>query len=165
MPTTWGKSPVRLLRSPCVAATLFLAVVYPSLSPAQNCQVTVKNLEFGAYDNFSASPAEASGRVTVRCDGARAVPITVFLDSGAHSSGFTPRRMRHGHREDHLGYLIFTDASMTVIWGDGTRGSSPVVKTVGAGETLELPVYGRIPPGQDVSVGRFADRVLVRVDW
>lgn len=152
---------------------LALAAVALALSPARlpaqpsprDCQVTVRDLEFGVYDNFSSAAVEAAGRITVRCEGPDAAPVTISIGAGEHSAGFAPRRMRHGHLDDHLEYLLFTDASMTAIWGDGTHGSARVVRRAGAGAVLEIPVFGRIPPGQDVSVGRFSDRLTVRVDW
>ncbi|HWR98633.1 MAG TPA: spore coat U domain-containing protein [Candidatus Methanoperedens sp.] len=146
-----------------LALLLAPVVVVPAPAGAQHCEISVGNLEFGSYSFFSPAAEEAAGRITVRCDAA-AVPVEISLDAGAHGGGFAPRRMRQGARDDILGYLIFTDSGMTTIWGDGTRGSVLVRKTVGQ-SAVEIPVYGRIPPGQDVSAGRFSDRVTVRVDW
>lgn len=153
---------------PCLFALLLAAagaLLSASGAAAQQCTLTVGNLEFGSYSYFSPAAEEAAGRITVRCSGTEAIPVEISIDSGAHGGGFAPRQMRHGGREDLLGYLIFTDAAMTTVWGDGTRGSALVRRTVPPGGGIEAPVYGRIPPGQDVSAGRFADRVTVRVDW
>jgi spore coat protein U-like protein len=156
-------------RRSLIVLAVLAAALNPARLPAQpsarDCQVTVRDLEFGAYDNFSSTPVEAAGRITVRCEGPDATPVTISIGPGEHAAGFAPRKMRHGHLEDQLDYLIFTDASMSAIWGDGSRGSVPVVREAGPGAVLELPVFGRIPPGQDVSVGSFSDRLTVRVDW
>ncbi|MHB8895783.1 MAG: Csu type fimbrial protein [Candidatus Geothermincolia bacterium] len=148
---------------------LLCLVVVASLVPArlsaQNCQVTAQDLDFGVYNNFAAVPTETAARITVRCDGPTPIPVTLTIGNGQHSSGFTPRQMRHAHLADQLGYLLFTDASMTVIWGDGTRGSVPIVKSVAPGAMVDIPICGRIPPGQDISVGRYADRLTIHLDW
>jgi len=148
---------------------LLSAVVVANLTPlrlqAQTCQAAVQDLDFGVYSSFASAPTEADARITVRCDGAAPVPVAITIDSGRYSAGFVPRLMRHAHLEDQIGYLLFSDASMTTIWGDGTRGSVSVVKQVPPGALAEIPVYGRIPPGQDIGVGHYADRLTVHLDW
>lgn len=147
---------------------LFFAVVAsltPARLPAQNCLVTAQDLDFGVHNNFSTAPTEAVARISVRCDGTAPVPVTLTIGNGQHSSGLTPRQMRHTHLADHVGYLLFTDASMSMIWGDGTRGSVPIVKSMAPGALVEIPIYGRIPPGQDMSVGRYTDRLTIHLDW
>lgn len=146
----------------CLAIVASLA---PARLPAQNCQVSAQDLDFGVYDNFSAAPVEAAGRISVRCDGSTAVPVTLTIDRGQHSPGLAPRQMGHSRFVDQLGYLLFTDAAMTMIWGDGTQGSAPVVMSLDPGAMMEIPIYGRIPPGQDISIGRYTDRLTIRVDW
>lgn len=143
---------------------LALAAASPGRAGAQQCEITIGGLEFGSYSGYAPAPEEAAGRISVRCDGPEPVSVEISLDSGEHGGGFAPRQMRHAVRGDRLSYLIFTDAGMTTIWGDGTRGSATVRRRVGA-SAVELPVYGRIPAGQDVGAGRFGDRVMVRVDW
>jgi len=145
-------------------APLALTAALPGRAGAQQCEITIGNLEFGSYSSSAPAPEEAAGRISVRCDGPAAVNVEVSLDSGEHGGGFAPRQMRHAARGDRLGYLIFTDAGMTTVWGDGSRGSATVRRRVGA-VAVEIPVYGRIPAGQDVGAGRFVDRVTVHVDW
>lgn len=146
----------------CLAVVAGLA---PARLPARNCQVTAQDLDFGVYNNFASVPTETAARITVMCDGTTLVPVTLTIGNGQYSSGFTPRQMRHAHLADHIGYLLFTDASMTMIWGDGTRGSVPIAKSVAPGALVEIPIYGRIPPGQDIGVGRYADRLTIHLDF
>ena len=160
-PETAGGARAALL---ALILPLALAVALPGRACAQQCEITIGSLEFGSYSGYAQAPEEAAGRISVRCDGPEPVNVEVALDSGEHGGGFAPRQMRHTQRGDRLGYLIFTDAGMTTVWGDGTRGSATVRRRVGA-SAVELPVYGRIPAGQDVGAGRFVDRVTVRVDW
>jgi spore coat protein U-like protein len=58
-----------------------------------------------------------------------------------------------------LAYNLYTDASYSRIWGDGT--SSTHVQT-GIGEFI---VYGRIPAQQNVKAGLYTDMVTVLVEW
>ncbi len=68
---------------------------------------------------------------------------------------------------DLLEYNIYTDVTRTVIFGDGTGGTSNVqVKRKGQPEpwTEIVSMYGQIPPGQDVSAGTYSDSLSATVN-
>ena len=116
------------------------------------------------YSSYAPAAEEAAGRISVRCDGPGAVSVEVSLDSGEHGGGFAPRQMRHAVRGDRLGYLIFTDAGMTTVWGDGSRGSRDGAPARGRGRG-RTPRLRADPRRAGRRRGRFGDRVTVRVDW
>jgi spore coat protein U-like protein len=67
---------------------------------------------------------------------------------------------------DFLDYNLFRDNGRTSIWGDGTGGSSSqFILFLIANTPRILTVYGRIPPGQDVSVGQYSDVLTVTVTF
>lgn len=128
------------------------------------CGVTTTGINFGAYDVFAAVPRDSSGTVTVACD--RNPPTDVIISIGASptSGGFNPRQMRRTSGTDRLNYNLFTTASMTTVWGDGSAGTSTVfLRKVNRNHPVTTTIYGRTPPGQNVSVGVYSDSVTVTI--
>src|SRR3546814_7271096 len=79
------------------------------------------------------------------------VAIEQGANPAAGSSCITPLRQMAGGTE-RLNYAIYQDAARTTVWGcDTTNDQSFTAATVATPTTLST--YGRIPPGQDVSVG------------
>lgn len=131
------------------------------------CDVNVSSISFGNYDVFSTAPLSSTGYISVTCRGQNHKPlaITASITSGG-SGGFCPRKMRNsGGGGDLLDYDIFTDASMTNVWGDGTACSSTVPASTTGNGLWNSVMYGRIPAGQDVAAGPYSDTVTVTVTW
>lgn len=130
------------------------------------CNVTATGIAFGPYDVFAPNPLPSTGSVTVACDEVPPADVVVAISPGS-SGSFLPRRMRHPSRPDLLSYNLFTTASMTVVWGDGTAGTSTVLlKNVQRNKPPRVAtVYGRIPAGQDVATGAYTDTLTVTITW
>ena len=128
------------------------------------CRVTTTGLGFGAYDVFAAPPRDTTGTVTVVCDRNPPTDVTISIGASPTSGGFQPRRMRHASQADRMNYNLFTTASMTTVWGDGSAGTSTVFfRRVNRNRPQTATIYGRIPPGQNVSVGAYSDSVTVTI--
>jgi spore coat protein U-like protein len=121
---------------------------------ADVCTVSVVGPSFGVYDTTSKSPNDAVGRVQISClSGA-----TVTVSTGGSATYF-PRAMRSGAAT--LAYNLFVDAARTRIlgtWGGGTQ-----VIFVPQGNNRSVPIFGRIPPLQDVDPGTYTDTLTVSV--
>lgn len=143
-----------------VAAALCLA---PSQAEAASCSIgTVVGVALGGYDVFSSSPLDSAGSVTFSCTGVGANDVIYINLSRGGSSTFFPRRMTSGGSA--LEYNLFLDAARTQVWGDGTGGSShygPVKPPEGT--NTSLTVYGRAPARQNISVGTYADPIVVTI--
>jgi spore coat protein U-like protein len=63
-----------------------------------------------------------------------------------------------------LTYNLYLDPTHLTIWGDGSSGTGTVSGT-GTGANVGTPVYGRIPPGQNASVGSYSDVITVTVTY
>ena len=141
---------------------LFLAALAaaPSLALAQaSCNFAVGSaLAFGPYDPFATSPRDAASALVYRCPPGQSVRIS--LDRGL-SGSFASREMRQG--SESLLYNMYLDAARTVVWGDGTGGTStgPGVAVRGPGGTTVAWVFGRIPAAQDAVAGAFGDTIRV----
>ena len=138
---------------------------------AVTCSVTATGPAFGVYSPLNATPTYANSTVQVSCTllsgGATAVTLVSSYSSGA-SGSYALRHMLSG--ANTLNYNLFYDAAYTQIRGDGTGGSqtggatlnlTPATPTLTAMGTI----YGRIPAGQDVAAGSYADTIVVTITY
>ena len=145
---------------PRVRAWLILLVLAASAQAAPavaaSCTVTPQNVSFGPYDSLSRAAVDGVGSVSVNCDSA--VSFEISLDQGS-SGTFASRAMTSG--EAAMTYNLYTGASRTTVWGDGSGGST----TVGGGGTGDITVYGRVDGGQNLPAGTYVDTVVVTVTY
>jgi spore coat protein U-like protein len=127
----------------------------------QTCTIAVTPVNFGSYDVFSTLPLTTTGGVAYNC-GAKVDSITIWMSKGLGATN-NPRQMAAG--ADRLNYLLCQDANCSTLWGDQSYPSDygPVAPITG--RNVNLPVYGRILPGQDVPTGSYADTVLVVIQF
>ena len=70
-----------------------------------------------------------------------------------------------------LNYNLFSNATYTQIWGNGTGGSTRVAYSllVNPGNyvqnVMDHPIYGRIPAQQAVDTGLYTDTILVTLTF
>jgi len=129
---------------------------------AANCSITVTALDFGVYDPGSAAPLDMNGNVDVRCTG-NAGSFVLAISQG-NAGGFSPRLMLSGPFS--MQYNLYTDPARSLIWGDGTGGTSinsGNKPSAGPPVNFSFPVYGRIFPNQAVASGLYSDSLLVTV--
>jgi len=129
---------------------------------AQNCSVNVTPMAFGLMEPSDGIPIDSVGDISVTCD--EPTSFLVRLEQGQNSGSFFPRMMRLIGGAATLEYNLFLDASMILIWGDGSGGSS-AFNGFSAGVGQSIPVYGRIYGGQSPPPGSYGDSVTVIVEW
>jgi spore coat protein U-like protein len=128
---------------------------------AANCSLSTTSIVFGTYNVFSSGPVDSTGTVTYSCNGNTNVLITM---TRGQSMTFLPRELGKG--TERLAYNLFRDAARTTVWGDFTGGTSAYVSMSPAKkEDITVTVYGRIPPGQDISAGSYTDSVTVVMNF
>ncbi|KCZ59660.1 hypothetical protein HY30_13725 [Hyphomonas chukchiensis] len=134
-----------------------------------SCSISSDDVSFGTYDPLSGSNHDATGEVRVTCGALVAsvgVSYTISLSSGSSGTALS-RSMANGGST--LAYNLYTNPSRTSVWGNGAGGTV----TLGNSYTLSLlfpktdafPVYGRIPPGQTVGAGSYADSLVATVTF
>ena len=136
-----------------------------------SCSVTATGPAFGVYNPLNATPTYANSTVQVSCTllsgGATTVTLVSSYSTGA-SGSYALRSMLSG--ANVLGYNLFYDAAYTQIRGNGTGGSqtggatlnlTPATPT----QTASGTIYGRIPAGQDVAAGSYADTIVVTITY
>jgi spore coat protein U-like protein len=131
------------------------------------CSHSTTGVNFGPYSMLTREATDATGAVTVTCllSVSLAGSFTVELSPGV-SGSYATRTMTNGGAA--LGYNLYTSESRASIWGDGTSGSGsvtrPIKYVVGVFSTVDtLPIYGRIPAGQNVPAGSYTDTVVVTI--
>jgi spore coat protein U-like protein len=135
-----------------------------------SCTVSATGINFGVYNPLSPTGNAASGSWTVTCTavgtGSATVAGTLFLSSGS-SGRFSPRTMRSG--ANTLNYNIYLTPAYAQILGDGSGGTyAPSDSgTVTAGQIYQVtgPMYGLMPPLQDVAPGAYSDTIIVTVTY
>ncbi len=133
---------------------------------AFNCSVTTTPVSFVNYDVFSYAPTYSTGTILVNCSSPDQHPLPVVISINSGGSGmFNPRQMRAATGTDRLNYYLFTDASRTVIWGDGTGGTSTVTNIMTRNTPWNATIFGMVPPRQNLLTGSYSDTLLVTVDW
>lgn len=136
---------------------------------ATSCTLASGNLAFGAYDVFSPASLDSSATLVVTCRRAGGAPnstLAIAIGPSAGSSAIASRRMRTGRGADFLGYNLFRDAARTVVWGN-TAGIDTLVQAISVPNhgsvQVSATIFGRIPAGQDVRMGIYADSVTITV--
>lgn len=133
---------------------------------ADACTVSTTAVVFANYDVFSPAPLASTGSVTVTCDLTPLPDVTISIGPSARSGGFLPRQMKHAALSDLLSYNLYIDAGGTSLWGDGTGGTQTVfLKNVKKRRPITVPIYGIVPPAQNVSAGAYSDALTVTIIW
>lgn len=123
---------------------------------AVQCDPSAQGVSFGSYDTFSNQPLDSTGNIGVSCDVSASYSIALSPGGGSYAS----RAMASGAYT--LKYNLYTDATRTTVWGDGTGGTATVN---GSGTTADYTVYGRVPAGQNAYVGSYTDTITVTVTF
>jgi spore coat protein U-like protein len=150
-------------RGACASRALRLLAVVAAISAGQafaapSCRnLASTGVSFGAYNPLSTLPLDSVGTITYDCPPPAAPVIT--LSSGS-SPTYAPRLMQG---PDTLQYNLFLDAARTIVWGNGSGGTSLLNGPQGNGMTV--PVYGRIYPQQNAAAGLYGDAVIVTINF
>lgn len=150
----------------CIITLLCAALAATASSEADaalSCAFTsIVTVSFGRYDVFDASPVDAAGSITYTCSGAQTGDTVVIQLSRGGSATWATRTMQFGGHA--LNYGLFLDAARTILWGDGTSGTSrygPAAAPMSGSVTV--PIYGRIPAHQNVGAGAYSDTIVATI--
>lgn len=132
------------------------------------CSVSAVSLAFGNYNPLRGGHSDTTGNIAVTCSGRSGAKVAYSIALNAGGSGtFAQRRMRFGSTAV-LNYNIYTGATRSVVWGDGSAGTLVVSDSFrfhAPKVHRNYPVYGRIFGGQNPRVGFYADSIVVTLDF
>lgn len=143
-----------------ILAGLFFTLSQLAFADTSCAINSVTAVDFGAYNVFSSFNNNGVGSITIRCQGGGGSSFLVSLSSG-QSNNYASRMMKSG--ANILNYNLYTSAARTVVWGDGTGGSS--MMTANKNSTTTLSIYGQIPAGQDASIGAYSDNITTIINF
>ena len=129
----------------------------PSAGPS--CSVSAGSVAFGAYDPLSPTHLDSTGTIGLTC----AVRQVATISLGTGQSGTFAARELRGPGGAALRYHLYTDATRTQVWGDGTAGTATSPFETERGR--HVPVYARVLAGQDVPAGAYSDTVVVTIQF
>jgi spore coat protein U-like protein len=138
------------------AATLAIGLLAAVPAGAASCTMGIINVVFGTYNTLSASSLDGAGSVSVTCDVTSSFQVALSKGQGS----FAARQLQSG--VNVLYYNLYTDTLRSLIWGDGTAGTTLVS---GSGTAATYTVYGRIPGGQNLPAGSYGDSITVTLNF
>jgi spore coat protein U-like protein len=155
------------MRRPLAVAFGLATLLASRVVLAASCTASTSGLSFGTYDPFSPSPVSITGTVTVTCQVTVGLLFgySIQLDGGTGGT-VAARAMSSG--ANRLGYQLYTTATHTTVWGDGTSGSVTVSDSylvVLFTTAKPYTIYGYVPALQMVAPGGYSDTVTVLVTY
>ena len=154
-----------------LAAVLLSALVAQPLF-ASNCSWTTApaNIDLGTYSVFNPVALSAKSDFIIKCTPNTTGTIT--LNRGANSLSYTPRTLKlvGGSATDLVNYNLFTDAATSLIWGDGTGGSTTYAQfnSTPGDKSFADSIYGAMPvlmATADPLPGTYKDTVTATLSW
>lgn len=127
-----------------------------------HCDATSTVVNFGSYLPSNASPLSSTGGITLSCN--RSGSYSIALSTG-QSGSYNPRYMSGGSPVAHLNYNLYTDPSHTILWGDGTGGTSVATGSYPKNSPITITVYGLLPAQQNVGTGAYTDSITATVTY
>lgn len=126
--------------------------------PAAACTVSVGSLAFGSIDPLAGAATDSAATIEITCPASAGYTISLGSGAGTYAS----RRLESG--SNYLAYNLYTDASRTLVWGDGTGGSLTVNGMADSNGTVHT-VYGRIPSQPTAVPGEYVDAIVVTIEY
>ena len=131
------------------------------------CSASASGAAFGPVDPLAAGSYDTTGTITVSCSGLVGLFVNYSVALGPGSGTTSNRTLTAGPHQ--LAYNLYTSPARTIVWGDGTGGSSVVsggaLLTIG-GFTQQHTVYGRVSSGQTTTAaGAYADTIVITITY
>ncbi len=157
------------------ALVLSAALAVPAHAAAPVCTLNVSPMSFGTYNPTLTTAVGTSTSGTLLCTYTGTGFTANITVSTGNSGSYATRHLVLGAQS--LNYNVYLDPGYTVIFGNGSAGTSDFTvcypggsvvctgTTVQSGVTYTGTVYGRIPAGQNVKAGTYTDTLVVTVTY
>ena len=155
------------LSAPSVYAGQAASNITVSAAVLATCSISTANLNFGNYDPVTANATTAldvNGSVTVACTKGSLTWIDLNLGANGASALGTTRAMAAGGG-NFLSYELYKDSPGGTVWGVGNPGNAFVPPGAVNKNARVFTIFGRIPAGQDSSVGNYTDTITATVNF
>jgi spore coat protein U-like protein len=128
----------------------------------ESCRLGTRPLNFGSYEDGSPAAVLTTATIDLACRGIGAASTHAIVTAGpsAVTGVYQDRRLSNG--DSRLQYQVYINSQRTIVWGDGTNDTQPVVVVAPNGNST-FTVYGGLFQGQTGEVGRYSDTLLITV--
>jgi spore coat protein U-like protein len=128
---------------------------------SESCRLNTRPLNFGSYEDGSTESVLTTATIDLVCRGiGETSHAIVTAGPSANTGTYQDRQLANG--ESRLRYQVYINASRTIVWGDGTQDTQPVIAPAPA-TNRSFTVYGGIFNGQSGEVGRYSDVLRITV--
>ena len=155
--------------SPTAVTSHWLLAILIACAPVAAhgaCSLASSSVAFGAYDAVSATAATFNGTVTVTCTALSGLgSYSIKLSTGGGTS-YAGRQMTSGSLL--LPYQLYSEATRTSIWGDGTGGTVVINGSNGipvTGGTTVFQIYGRIAARLVTTPASYLDSITATLTY
>jgi spore coat protein U-like protein len=162
-------APFAIVSAPLFAGTANGSFVV-SATVLAVCQMSATAINFGTYIPGNGTTLKANSTISIQCTSGTTAP-TLALNAGA-SGGTMANRLMAGPGSGKLQYNLYTSASYSTVFGDGTGGSSTVPVTVGTNSfsvPVKVTVYGQFLDSaanqRAAAAGTYADTVTATLTY
>jgi len=132
-----------------------------SATVINDCNITATNIDFGASGVLGVA-LSANGTLTAQCTSGDSYSIA--LNRGATAGASLNDRLMSTGGGSVVHYQLYTAASYTTIWGDGTSGTSTVGST-GSGATQSYTVFGSVAAQTTPAPGSYSDTITATITY
>ena len=132
---------------------MLAGMMVASLPAKSACNLDTDPVSFGRIEPSRTSLA--NGRIIVDCDTASSFDVGI---TGEAQGNLRVMRRAEG---DPLVYQLYTNASLTIPWGDNSSIGPTVGGSVEAGGRKALTIYGAIPAQQGILPGNYIGQLSV----
>jgi len=127
----------------------------------ESCRLNTRPLDFGAFEDGSPSAVLTTATIDLTCRGiGESTVAIVTAGPSAVSGGYQSRQLSRG--DSRLQYQVYINPSRTIVWGDGTQDTQPMV-VPGPSVNRSFTVYGGLFQNQSGEVGRYSDVLRITV--
>lgn len=135
---------------------------------AASCTVSATALAFGTYVVTAPTPTTSTASVSIACQSNVSLTMSYSVSLSTGSSGsYSGRQMIGGGGS--LGYQVYTGATQSQVWGDGTAGTGmpgdSYLLTLLTLITHSFTAYGSIPAQQNARPGSYTDTLTATITY
>lgn len=134
---------------------------------ACTCSISATNVSFGTYDPLSVVPIKTNASVAVNCSALVLNGLVAYeIDLSEGNGTYAQRKMMNATYA--LNYNLYTDATLTVPWGDGSNGSGTVSDNYLLAVSPSIrnyTIYAEMPAQQTAPPGTYSDTIIATVTF
>ena len=138
---------------------ILISFLFISTNSFATCLINSPVINFGIYNPLINQEKISSSSFNITCDTLTTYSLKILPDNGNIVQN---RKLPNNklNSSDFLYYNIFLNTNRTIIFGDGSAGSS-----IYTGSDNNVPIYAHIPARQNVGIGTYSNTLSVELTF